>query len=70
MDVVGHQAIRPDADARLVAGLPPQIPIKGRKISSLKVDVSPKSDATPNLRLTDLAVDDICRLAPAVWCVV
>src|SRR5271157_758168 len=28
MDVVGHQTIGPDADVRLVASLPQQIPIK------------------------------------------
>jgi ketosteroid isomerase-like protein len=43
---------------------------KDGKIASLKVVTSPKPDASQNLRLDALAVDDIGRLALAAWCVV
>jgi len=40
------------------------------KISSLKVVVSPKHEEAPNLKATDLAVNDIGRLALAAWLIV
>jgi hypothetical protein len=40
------------------------------KISSLKVVVSPKAEQTTNLKLEDLTVNDIGRVALAAWCVV
>lgn len=43
---------------------------KDGKITSLKIVVSPKPDASPNLRLDGLPVEDIGRLALAAWAVV
>jgi ketosteroid isomerase-like protein len=43
---------------------------KDGKISSLKVVVSPKAEQSANLKLEDLTVNDIGRMALAAWCVV
>lgn len=43
---------------------------KDDKISGLKVVVSPKADDAPNLKMDDLTVNDIGRLALAAWPVV
>jgi len=43
--------------------------IEGR-ISSLKIVISPKPDVSANLRLEDLTINDIGRLALAAWPVV
>lgn len=40
------------------------------KIRTLKVVISPQPDATPNLSVDQLAVDDIGRLSLAAWAVV
>jgi ketosteroid isomerase-like protein len=43
---------------------------EGGKISSLKVVISPRAGEFENLRLEDLSVNDIGRLALAAWAVV
>lgn len=43
---------------------------KDSKISSLKIVVSPKAENTENLKLANLGVEDIGRLALAAWAVV
>ncbi len=43
---------------------------KNGKIYSLKVVVSPKVDDAPNLKMDDLTINDIGRLALAAWPVV
>jgi len=43
---------------------------KDGKISSLKVVVSPKAEPSANLKMENLSVTDIGRMALAAWCVV
>ena len=43
---------------------------KDGKISSLKIFVSPKAEEARNLRLANLGVEDVGRLALAAWAVV
>lgn len=44
--------------------------IRNGKITDLKIVVSPRPHAAPNLKLDGLAVEDIGRLALAAWAVV
>lgn len=43
---------------------------KGDKISSLRIVTSPKPEQVESLNLSDLSINDIGRLALAVWAVV